>query len=911
MNKKLLFALFTLTLFTGFSQQLTFKGSIYDTLAKRPLPKALIVLTRHTDSSLVNFTRTNTDGIFELQNMPVDTYKVMISHPQFGDKILYLIGSDKKREFVFEKMILPPKSVNLDEVTILAYKDPVFYKGDTLIYTADSFKVKANASLEDLLKRLPGVKVDAKGKITAQGKEVSKVLVDGDEFFGADPTMATRNLAANSVESVQVYEKKDENASAESTSDETIKVMNLKLKDDAKKGYFGKVSGGSDGTGFHQGEVLVNKFRNKQKISFFALGANTPKTGFGWEDIDKYGLDNERNYSWDEDNGFMMNEAGEGIPRTWNAGVYYNDKWSKKTKVNANYSYKNNRLQTESEQRSQYFLTDTAYVTNNKSINTTENQNHFLQFTVIHDIDSVTKLTVSPKATLNLNQSEGLTTNNFATTEGVVTRETSNLNRQNGEGQNLGTTARLTKNFSKKDRLLTVNYGIDYNLNASTGLLQTTNNVFSGPNLSLLNIDQKKISESSSLNQNSSVSFFEPFTKKWKGEIMYEFTHSTNAQMKNSLNSFNGDYTQLDSVFSNDFSNIRYIHQAKARLIFEVKKYRISAGTRARQVNLTNTNNFNGAVFNQEVRNLLPFMNFNYNFNQNTRLFLNYNTNSQQPSINQLQPLPNNANQNFITLGNPDLRPTLAHQLNLNFNSYKPVSGKYFWAGGNFRLVQDAFSSNLVYDSLGRSVSTPVNIDGNYNGNGWLGGNLPMFGRVLALSINGNAGVFSNNNFINGLKNTTRTSNIGGNAGINVTLEKFFIDFNAGYDYHMPSSTAFSQNNQPYYTQTFNGSTRLELPKKFFVESDASYTINSRRTAGFNLNIFIVNAAVSKNFGKLENFILSVKAYDLLNQNVSAGRQVYDNIITDNKTKIISRYFLLVFTYKFNSQKTKDSGEED
>lgn len=906
-----LFVLLCFLASMSYSQQLTFKGSIYDTLAKRPLPKALIVITKYTDSSLVNFTRTNTDGLFQFTDLPLDTYKVMISHPQFGDKILFLIGSDKKYDFTFNNISLPPKSVSLDEITILAYKDPVYYKGDTLIYTADSFKVKANASVEDLLKRLPGVKVDAKGKITAQGKEVSKVLVDGDEFFGADPTMATRNLAANSVESIQVYEKKDENASAESTNDETIKVMNLKLKDDAKKGYFGKLSAGSDGANFHQGEVLLNKFRNKQKISFFALGANTPKTGFGWDDIEKFGLENERNYSWDEDNGFMMNDAGEGIPRTFNTGLYYNDKWSKKTKVNANYSYKNNLLQTETEQRSQYFLKDTSYVTNNKSTNTNENQNHSIQFTIVHEVDSFTKLTIIPKASINMNRSEGNTLNNFATSEGLVTRETSNLNKQNGEGRNLGTVIRLNRDFKKKNRNLNVFYSVDHNNNASQGLLQTSNSVFSGPPLSLLNIDQKKVNESSSLNQNASITFLEPITKKWKSEVMYEFTQSNQAQMKTSLNSLNGEYSLLDSVFSNDFSNVRYINQVKARLIYEVKKYRIGAGTRARQVNLTNTNNYTGKIFKQEVRNLLPFMNFNYNFNQNTRLYLNYNTNSQQPSINQLQPLPNNANQNFITLGNPNLRPTLAHQLNLNFNSYKPVSGKYFWAGGNFRYVQDAFSSNLVYDSLGRSVSTPINVDGNYNGNGWIGGNLPMFNRVLSLNISGNAGVFSNNNFINGLKNTTKTTNLGGNGGLSVTLEKFFMEVNTGYDYHVPSSTAFNQNNQPYYTQNFSGSARWELPKKFIIESDATYTINSRRTAGFNLNIFIVNAALSKNFGKLENFIMSVKAFDILNQNISASRQVYDNIITDNKTKIISRYFLLVFTYKFNSQKTKESGEED
>jgi hypothetical protein len=254
--------------FSGYSQKLSIKGNVQDTLAKQSVHNAVVTLIKLNDSSLVDFTRTDINGIFEISNMPIDTYKVIISYKKFGDKTFYVVGSKTNYDINFGKIIMPPKSTVLDEVTIFAYKDPVYYKGDTLIYTADSFKTKPNATVEDLLRRLPGVKVDAAGKITAQGKEVSKVLVDGDEFFGADPTMATKNLAANSVESVQVYEKKDENASAENTSDETIKVMNLKLKEDSKKGYYGKISGGSDFQNFYESDILLNKFKSKQKIPY-------------------------------------------------------------------------------------------------------------------------------------------------------------------------------------------------------------------------------------------------------------------------------------------------------------------------------------------------------------------------------------------------------------------------------------------------------------------------------------------------------------------------------------------------------------------------------------------------------------------------------------------------------------------
>jgi hypothetical protein len=352
------------------------------------------------------------------------------------------------------------------------------------------------------------------------------------------------------------------------------------------------------------------------------------------------------------------------------------------------------------------------------------------------------------------------------------------------------------------------------------------------------------------------------------------------------------------------------VNQAKLRLIYEIKKYRFVIGSRARQVNLMNTNNYTGKVFKLSVNNILPFVNYNYNFSQNTHLYTTYNTNSQQPNINQLQPLPNNANQNFITLGNPNLVPTFAHQFNLNFNSYKPVSGKYFWMGGNYNLTQNAFSSNLVYDANGRSISTATNVNGNYNGAAWLGANWPTLKRQLIFAANGNTNFYSNNNFINNVKNTTSNFTYSGEGNVTIDLEKFYFNIGGSYNYNVPHSTISSQNNRPYTSQQFNSSVRVELKKKFFIESDANYNINSKRANGYNINYFIMNASVSKYFGKLENFIVAVKAYDIFNQNIAATRQVYNNIITDSKTKIITRYFLLNLVYKFNSQKSKEEGND-
>jgi hypothetical protein len=224
-----------------------------------------------------------------------------------------------------------------------------------------------------------GLKVDADGKITSQGKAVDKVLVDGDEFFGGDATVATKNLAASSIESVQVYEKKSDDVANSSTGEETQKVLNLKLKDEAKKGYFGKISGASDFQKFHEGEVLVNYFKKKLKISVFGLGSSTPNASFGWGDVYKYGLNNEFDSEENEDGGMFMSYSTsqpQGIPLTFKSGFYYTDKLSKNTKLNINYSYNSNEVVSKTAKNSQYFLTDTTYTSANETQAKQKNEAH-------------------------------------------------------------------------------------------------------------------------------------------------------------------------------------------------------------------------------------------------------------------------------------------------------------------------------------------------------------------------------------------------------------------------------------------------------------------------------------------------------------------------------------------------------
>jgi hypothetical protein len=311
-----------------------------------------------SDSLLLNFTHTKSDGSFSLDKLPVDTFTVFVEHPNFERKMYFILGNPNNLSLSIDKVILTTKAMELQDVVIYSNTEPIYYKGDTLVYVADSFKVGENAVVEDLLKKLPGVEVDKDGRITSQGQSISKVLVDGDEFFGSDPTIATKNLGAKGVESVKVYEKVEENK--QDGGEERVQVMDLRLKKDAKKGYFGKATLASDFQEYHEGEFLFNKYNGPKRVSFYTLGSTTPRSGIGFADQRKFGIST-----------FGSNENSSGVPQTFTTGFSYSNKFGKRNqgKVSIDYTLNDYQLDANTASYSKYLLPDTIYYTDDSTRN--------------------------------------------------------------------------------------------------------------------------------------------------------------------------------------------------------------------------------------------------------------------------------------------------------------------------------------------------------------------------------------------------------------------------------------------------------------------------------------------------------------------------------------------------------------
>ena len=759
------------------AQTIEFRGRIMDDAGTAGLKDAVAMIVRLSDSVLIDFTRADASGNFVLKNIQPDTFQLIFSYPKFGDKTYVIIGNKTDTLINFGNIALPLKTVQLSEVTVFGYKSPVYFKGDTLVYTADSFDVKPNAVVEDLLKKLPGIKVDKDGKIFAQGKAVDQVLVDGDEFFGSDPTIATKNLAASSVESVQVYEKKNEDANSES---ETLQVMNLQLKDDAKKGYFGKITGASDFHEYYEGELLANKFKGKQKISVFSLISNTPRSQFGWEDMWKYGIEDENMQQWEEDGVYYSswNSNGNGgLPKTIRSGFYYSDQLTKKTKVNVNYTYGESQLETEQDLASQYLFSDTTYYTKVNGNESKRTESNSVSLGLTQKLDSVSELEFSSKFKFGNNSRYYNETDQFITSEKSLYRETSIQNDMQGDKTDINTRLEYSRDFKKKFRSLHLYYGFVYGKSDADGLLYSVNSFTDTAQTDEVT-NQKFLKESNSGTHSAGLNYVEPLSKKIKAEINYDFTFNNGNQDKVTLNYFNGEYVNINDSLTNSFESSRMSNRLGLNFIYEMKKFTFRVGVKARRISVENIDNESGETLSQTVNFLLPNATYRYKFSDNTQINIRYTTNSSQPSLTQLQPVPDNSNPNALTIGNPDLLPTFTNSVSVWFNSFKPVTGNSMWTSLNFSSINNNFSNSVYYDSSGRRITQPINVDGNYNTNFYFNYTLPLFHKVIEVSPNVDASYSSNSNYVNGNKNITK--NLRYNGGADISIHADPVEFTVG-----------------------------------------------------------------------------------------------------------------------------------
>ncbi len=915
--KHLIFLMATSLFVPVLFAQTTVSGTLFDTINKQPLQHSSIVLLHAKDSVMYRFARSNGQGAFSFSKADTGTYILLITHPTYADYVDQLKVTGTNLDLGVVPMTLAANI--LQEVIVKQQVAAMRMRGDTVEYTADSFQVRQGASVEEMLRKLPGIQVDKDGKITAQGEQVQKVLVDGEEFFGDDPTLATKNIQADAIDKVQVFDKKSDQATFTGIDDgEKTKTLNLTLKQDKKKGYFGKIDLASNFNNRWNNSAMINNFKGKTKLSAYGIFSNTGKTGLDWNEQGKYGSNNNVEYN-DDFGGFMIFGSddefsngsfnGEGLPKSWSAGLNGSEKWNA-DKQNLNGSYRYNKLNSEgsSSTVAQSRLPGDAFFINRESADMFSSRDrHSVNGLYEWQIDSTTSTKITGSGYTGTSSNYNGYLSSATNAAGNLVNSSRRITTFTGNNDNLNVNAIFRKKFKKLGRSFSLNVNEEYNASDANGFLKNTTSYFDSKDGGFLRdsvTNQMKINNSKVNTLSAKAVFTEPLAKKLFLETNYAIRNNTSTSQQLSYDSTtDGKYESLNAIYSNDYRFDVFTHTTGTALRYNGKKVTASAGTDIGFTHFYQKDVIADTDYTRTYTNFFPKANLTMKFSGNTRFNINYNGSTRQPSITQLQPVKNNSNPLIEFVGNPALRQSFSHRISASFSQYNVFKQRGFWFWSSFNTTNnDVVTSQVTDTATGKTTLQYINTNGNYN----YYGNFNLNGKWKKLDLNVNGGFDFNgtkySNVVNGVANVTTNNAPSFNIGLSKYKEKkYSIWINSQLIYNMSKSSVQKEFSTNYWTMQHQLNLNVSLPFRLEMNTDVSYNYRQKTDLFFtNNNVFLWNAYVGRKLLKDDKAMLKITGNDLLNQNKGFRRDISTNTITERNYQTLRRYFMIAFTWNFS-----------
>ena len=897
-------------------------GSVSNADEKKPVHNAVVALLTPKDSILYKFTRTDASGKFTFNDVKHGNYIIMTTHPYFAD---LLDNVQVTSDIELPELNLISKAKLLQEV-IVKSGSGFRIKGDTTVYTADSFKVSANANVGELLKKLPGIQVDKNGKITAMGETVEKVLVDGEEFFGDDPGMAVKNLRADAVKEVQVFDKKSDQAEFTGIDDgKTQKTINLKLKDNAKHGYFGKIdlSGGTqqNNENRYNGNLLLSSFKGKRKLSAFLLSGNTGQDGLSWQDERKYGGgDNDFSASVD-DNGnldfqWLGTDDGEpnvdtqnGFITNVNGGVQYSNKWNDKYNFNLSPKYNSQQYTNHKETITQTQVGDSVLNSNSSEAESINRHNFKVKGILDMKLDSMNSLKITANTNFYHTESEDSTssinTGNVGTLKNTSTRDLRTSNDKSALSGNI-----IFRHKFKKARR-TLSFLGNWNVldNQGTNFLKSFNQAYNnGVPASSQDIDQMKNYNTNTTSLSGKFIYTEPLSKMYSLELAYQFgvNYGTNNQLTYNYTPFSNKYDVLVDSLSNRFKQNIVQNIPSARINFANKKLKLNIGSGFGFTNF----DLNDLTLNKDYKrnyvNFYPSANATYTYKPNHDIRFYYNGNTTQPTINQLQPLTNNNDYFNQYIGNPDLKPSFTNQFRLGSQSYNFLKDIFTYFGLNALITSNAItSSRIINVDSGKTVTQSINTNGNFSLNfyGGMGFKIKKIDTRFYLGPNFNYSKYAE--IINGEKSFSKTTAPGISLQLSKQKEKKY-DFSISYQYNYNFNTTSQNTTKIHYNTNeidFNGT--LYIKKVWSISSDFEYYSRQKTPQiSSNLNSNQWGAKLQRTFHH-DEFTTYISVHDILNDNIGVTRSFNGNTYSQVTYDQLKRYFMIGLEWDFKNKASK------
>jgi uncharacterized membrane protein YgcG len=932
MSKRILL-LINLLLLSGsivFAQNTTVRGVLIDAKDNQPVLNVTVQLASTMDTSNKQAALTDPDGIFTL-TVPAGSYTLTTTTLGYESIIRTLTLSGAPVDL--GTIALKGTAAQLQNVTVQSTVLRTDQNGDTTAFNANAYKVNPDANAEDLIIKMPGVTND-NGTIKVNGEDVKRVLVDGKDFFGDDPNAAIKNLPAEIIDKIQVYDRASDQAAFAGFDDgNQQKTINIVTRRGRNNGMFGKVQAGygigeEGDNGRYTLGGNINFFNGDRRISLVGLANNINQQNFSSEDL--LGVSSGSggggrsgggrrggsggsgftggagSYGGDAASNFLVSQQG-GITETQSIGINYSDTWGKKLKATGSYFF-NRSDNSNTAELTRTYITDTNLVYTERGFTRSVNNNHRASLRIEWTIDSANSIILNPR--LSYQQNETNRNLGGATTLGESIRQDTinNLYNAVNNGYNFSNSALWRHRFAKQGRTLSVN--LDTRLNSKTG----NGSLYSSGDTVL---NQRNDLDAAGTTLSMGINYTEPISDKSQLQVNYSPSYNHNTSDRSTYNYDGAGYTDLDTGLTNRFTNNYTYHRGGVGYRYNDSLFSFNATLNAQYATLDGTQTYPLQLdVNRNFTNLLPQAMFNYRFSRKENIRVFYRTNNNAPSITQLQNIVDNSNPLFLRTGNPDLVQDYIHSLGIRYGKTGIGKGDGLFVFANGSYVKD-YIGNATYiasgDSMtvrnvrlnpGTQLSLPVNLDAAWRGSAFLTYSLPVTRIKSNINLSGGFTYNRTPAIINNLENfaTNYAFNGGLVVGSNISEN---LDFTVTYNgaCTIAKNSLQSQSNFSYYTQTTSLKLNWIFLKGVVFNTNLTHTLYSGLGDSYDRQFLLWNASLGYKFLKSKALQADIYAFDILKQNNSINRTITDTYIEDSRTQVLQRYFMLRLTYTLRAFK--------
>jgi hypothetical protein len=912
-------------LFGQTAARTTIKGVLCDT-AGISVPSAVVLLLATKDSAFLNFAQTDEKGAFEFRNVKNSGYLLKIQHMSYipYQKLVPISTGDLTD---LGKIKLKVIAKVLREVVIQAAKAPLKFYGDTIEYDATAFKVPPGSTVEDLLRRLPGVDVDVAGNIKAQGKDVKRLYVEGKTFFGDDPLMATKNLGAEIVSKVQFFDEKSDRERITGIKDmpSNTKAMNLSLKEEFKHGAFGKatVAAGDQDRKVFRGNY--NRFDKKQMLSFIGFANNINETGINsWDIMDyvgqtiatsnmgDYGTGSRFMYIDNSSGRFGGNDSG-GLTDTYGSGINYNLD-NKKTRISSSYNYKENTRTFFQTSKKETFYQNGSF----KNADTTQSKDfvgdHYVELCLEQTIDTANTLTAKTYIHFTTLKGNSAKTSLFSDANDIKDQTLTTLNDNKLSSWRINSGVIYNHRFKKK--------GVNFSWNGGFNSVKSNgwDHPFSLNRFFEAQTFTDQVTALNANNNNTTTQFKSGMnlTKSLKNTnitVYYNFNSTNTIQDKLTQNSAfqNVRIDSLTAYYSND----ALLNSIGTRIFYNYKGFQTIIEGAAQQIQLkgnyslrNNTPDLTDPM-NRSYSNLLPSVWFHYMISKKSSLIGSYSENINIPSMNQLMPIGNINNPSLIIEGNPDLQPSRSHDYSLYYSSYNQASMLSIDFGVKYGETKNSISNSQtinMIDQIGFQVITrPENMKGFANRTGFSANlSFPLIKKKLTMRMNGSLDYGTSPTFINEIENVGKNTSTSFATTFNLTLSQKLL-FGLSGDMTSNDMRYSIQNNQNQKIKRYssNSTVKWEIATKTYFDCNFNYSVYKNTSLGFDRNVPLLNASIRQLFGKANKIEMRFSAYDIFNKNLNISQTVTESYLLSSVANTLARYFMISFSYNIRGYDLK------